>query len=109
MDSDDKKPTRRIISSATVVRAASVATSPAKMLEDALSIMDNQIERLRVKSASMALDEREARTLLGYVKGLVEISKEEREREKSDKVAKELADMSTEELLKLADQKLKKS
>jgi hypothetical protein len=103
----DESPKRRIISQATVVRTTSTSSSPAKMLEDALGIMDNQIERLRIKAAHTSLDEREARTLLGYVKGLVEISKEEREREKSG-IAKELSELSTEELLKLAESKLKK-
>jgi hypothetical protein len=100
--------TRRIIPQIQVARVASRSANPSKMLEDALSIMDQQIERFRVKSGAMALDEREARTLLGYVKGLVEISKEEREREKSDKISKELENMSTDELLELAKKNLSK-
>lgn len=104
----EQKPQRRIISQSKVVRATSEPADPAKMLEDALTIMRDQIERIRVKAASTTLDEREARTLLGYVKGLVDISKEEREREKADKVSKEIAEMSTEELVKLAQEKLKK-
>jgi hypothetical protein len=38
----------------------------------------------------------------------VEISKEEREREKSDKISKELENMSTDELLELAKKNLSK-
>lgn len=101
-------PKRKIIPQTTVVRAQSEAPNPARMLEDALAIMSAQIERIRVKAASTTLDEREARTLLGYVKGLVDIAKEEREREKSDKVHKEIAEMSTEELIKAIQEKSKK-
>lgn len=104
----EQTPQRRVIRPATVVRAQSEAPDPARMLDDALAIMSAQIERIRVKAASATLDEREARTLLGYVKGLVDIAKEEREREKSDKVSKEIAEMSTDELLKAAQEKLKK-
>lgn len=103
-----EQPKRKIIPQATVVRATAEQPDPARMLNDALAIMAAQIERIRVKAASTTLDEREARTLLGYVKGLVDIAKEEREREKSDKVSKEISELSTEELVKLAQEKLKK-
>ena len=101
------QPKKIKISPIQVIEASTTAPSVNKMLDHSLSIMGEQIERLRIKSRGTALDERESKVLLGYIKGLVEISKEEREREKADKGVAQLANMTTEELLQLAHQHLK--
>jgi formate dehydrogenase maturation protein FdhE len=91
-----------------VVRSMKPIPSVAGMLSDALSIMSQQIDRLKVKSGhqQQALDERESRILQGYVKSLIDIAKEDREREKTDKSIKALENMSTEELLEMAKSEL---
>lgn len=76
------------------------------MLNRALGILDEQLTKLGLKSRSAMFDEKEARVLQGYVKSLVDLSKEEREREKSNKDAEGLKDMSDAELLELAQSKL---
>lgn len=95
----DSAPKRTKVSQIQVLEASTTAPSVNKMLDNSLTIIDEQIEKFRLRSKFSTLDEKESRTLLGYVKSLVEISKEEREREKSDKGTKELANLSTEELL----------
>jgi len=96
----DKK---KIIRPSVAVRAVSTVPSVSNMLEDALSIMGQQIDRMRVKSGQhQSLDERESRVLQGYVKSLIEISREEREREKTDAQSKNLDKLTTEELVALA-------
>lgn len=101
------EPKRIKISPIQVVQASSEAPSVGKMLDHSLSIMNEQIDRLRIKSRNFALDEKETRVLLGYVRGLVEISKEEREREKTDKAT--FANMSTDQLLLEAEKHFKKN
>lgn len=105
----DQKPKRIIVplqkSGDGVVRVDRVH-SVAGMLDRALGIIDEQLLKIGLKSRQMTLDEKEAKVLQGYVKSLVELSKEEREREKNDKTAEELKDLSDAELLELANQQL---
>jgi ABC-type phosphate transport system auxiliary subunit len=107
MADSPRTPRKYKASPISVSRAAHTISSGSKMLEDALSIIDQQIERMRIKSGSVQLDEKEARVLMGYVKSLVEISREEREREKTDKIVKEVESLSTKELLERAAKELK--
>lgn len=89
---------------AQVVRAKSATPSTVSMLDDALAIIGQQIELFRVKSGnSLRLDEKEARILQGYIKSLVDLSKEERERDKLDDVLKNMTDA---ELIDLAKKQL---
>ena len=89
---------------AQVIRARSATPSTVSMLDDALGIIGQQIDMFRVKSGqNQRLDEKEARILQGYIKSLVDLSKEEREREKLDDALK---NMSDEELLELAKKQL---
>ena len=97
-----KAPTKRIISEAQVIRASTTPKDAAGMLDEAMAIIGEQVELLRIKSAhKQALDETEAKQLMGYIKGLVEINKDERERDKRG----ELGKMSDAELLELLKQK----
>lgn len=107
--SDFEGPKKKI-SPITVLKASkNFSQSPSKMLDEALIIINEQLERFRLKSAYHQLDEKETRMLLGYVKGLVDISKEERERDKADPDNKELQNLSTEELVARAQAQLNKS
>jgi hypothetical protein len=68
------------------------------MLEDALSTVRDEILRYKTKVArGQPLNAMEAKVMQGYIKSLVELSKEDRERQKDA----DLSDLSTEDLLKL--------
>lgn len=91
---------------AQIIRAAATTPSTVSMLDDALAIIGQQIEMFRVKSGqSVVLNEKEARILQGYVKSLVDLSKEERERDKLDDQLKGLTD---EQLIEMAQKSLTK-
>lgn len=68
------------------------------MLEQALSILQSELVRFQMKTKQLnkSLTLAEARVLTGYIKALVELSKESREREKQAK----FDDMGTLELLR---------
>lgn len=73
------------------------------LIADALRIIQNQITQIATQSNRLIVQGKtlglaEARVLQGYIKSLVELSKEARERAKDDN----LANMSDEELLELA-------
>lgn len=106
---DERKPWKVIVplqkSGDGVVRVDRVKTT-AGMLDRALGIIDDQLIKIGLKAHAAILDEKEARVLQGYVKSLVELSKEEREREKNDNTADELKKLSDAELLELAQQNL---
>lgn len=102
----DHKPRRIIVPlqkspDGSVTRVDRVHTT-AGMLERALGIIDGQLVKLGLKAHAAILDEKESRTLQGYVKSLVELSKEEREREKNDKTADELKGLSTVDMIEMA-------
>jgi hypothetical protein len=72
------------------------------MIADALQVIQLEITKFRTKVASgRSLDSRESRTLQGYIKSLVDLSKEDRERTKDEDLSK----LSTEELLALLGNK----
>lgn len=72
------------------------------MVADALQVIQLEITKFRTKVASgRSLDSREAKTLQGYIRSLVELSKEDRERAKEADLSK----LSTEELIALMGSK----
>jgi hypothetical protein len=77
-------------------------------LDRAFGIVDEQLMKIALKSrqAGGVLDDKETKALHGHIKALVELSKEEREREKSNKDAAGLESMTNAELLELAKAQL---
>jgi hypothetical protein len=70
------------------------------MTEDALRVLSQELTRYKVKSLNgTGLDEKEARTLQGYIRSLMDIRKEEREAEKTDAALDMFKNMSHEEVL----------
>jgi predicted secreted Zn-dependent protease len=68
------------------------------MINDALDTVQTEITRYKTKvSRGVALNPTEAKIMQGYIKSLVELSKEDRERARDA----DLSELSTEELLKL--------
>lgn len=68
------------------------------VLSDALNVISTEVARFSGKVRNgKPLEEREARTLQGYVRALVELSREERERAKTE----DLSRLTTEELAAL--------
>lgn len=79
-----------------------VMPSVDQMVADALSVVQKEIQKFQSKALQgRGLDITEARILQGYIKSLVDLSKEDRERVKD----LDLSNMSTEELLKLLGEK----
>lgn len=73
------------------------------MMADALGVIQLEITKFKTKVAQgRSLDSREAKTLQGYIKSLVELSREDRERLKEQ----DLSALSTEELLALLGNKV---
>lgn len=73
------------------------------MMADALGVIQLEITKYKTKVAQgRSLDSREAKTLQGYIKSLVELSREDRERIKEQ----DLSQLSTEELLALLGSKV---
>lgn len=73
------------------------------MMADALGVIQLEITKFRTKVAQgRSLDSREAKTLQGYIKSLVDLSREDRERIKEQ----DLSQLSTEELLALLGNKV---
>jgi hypothetical protein len=96
---------RRIILPARAERPKdiSVVLEPVvpTLLQDALSVLASEIVRFKAKTnkgESLKVDE--ARVLQGYIRSLVELSKEQREREDTS----DWANLSDAELLALVDQ-----
>ena len=104
-----EEPKRRLVvkdprsTSNTVV--VSRTTNTSTLLENALKTLSEQLDKLALKSRVSTFDEKEARVLQGYIKSLVDLSKEERERDKADTLG-DLAKLTDEELLELARTKL---
>lgn len=74
------------------------------ILSKAVSTIANEINKLHIRSHRQDLTDKQARILHGYIKALVDLSKEQRERDK----AEDLSKMSDEELFGLAKQILQK-
>ncbi len=75
-------------------------------LNTALAIVSEQLQKLALKSKASTFTDQESRVLQSYIKSLVDLSKEEREREKSDIELDKLKNLSDAELLELANQHL---
>ena len=75
------------------------------MIADALDIVQLEISKYRTKvTQGRSLDPREVKALQGYIRCMVDLSKEDRERTKDDDLSK----LSTEELLQLLGQQQRK-
>lgn len=73
------------------------------IMADALGVVQTEIIKFKTKVAQgRSLDSKEAKTLQGYIKSLVELSREDRERLKEEDLSK----LSTEELLQLLSNKV---
>lgn len=86
-----------------------VVPEATTLIADALRIIQNQLTQIasqsnKAISQGKTLGLAEARVLQGYIKALVELSKEERERAKSDDLSK----LSDEELAELVQVLLNK-
>lgn len=85
----------------------STLTKTSRILEDALSVISQQVDHMRIKSnQGFKLAQDEAYLLNSYIKSLVGLSKEEREREKAEKELHNLTNLTDEQLLELAQKKL---
>lgn len=97
---------RTIVSKASVVRVSrtgvTAITSPKRILEDALNIINEQVESLTISSRQGQLDTDDQKALTGYVKALIDMDKNEREAMKVDPETRALENMSTEQILELA-------
>lgn len=94
-----------------IVKPSNVLVVPEAntLIADALRIIQNQLTQIasqsnKAISQGKTLGLAEARVLQGYIKALVELSKEERERSKSDDLSK----LSDEELAQLVQVLLNK-
>ena len=78
-------------------------TSTAHVINDALSILAEQIQLLKVKSNfGQTLETDDQRNLRTMVQSVLEIQKNEREQEKHEGVEATLAALTPEELFKIA-------
>ena len=90
----------------TVVRE----TSASVVLDDALTILNNEVQRFRVKSSQgFGLDIDEAKILRTYVQSLVDLSREQRAQEMHDGFQAELENMKPEELIEYYQQRVLES
>lgn len=79
------------------------------IIDDAKSIIRDQVTRLKIRSnQGFSLEPDDVKSLRDYVKSLVELSREEREIEKSDKLNDLVKDMSNEQLLELYKKQIEK-
>lgn len=92
--------TKRVVT--TIVRE----TSASVVLDDALAILNNEVQRMRVKSSQgFGLDIDEAKVLRTYVQSLVDLSREQRAQEEHDGLQDAMSKMSDAELLDMYQQK----
>jgi hypothetical protein len=99
---NDDSSNRPVVKKRLAIASPVLAPSVQNLLDDALSVVSYEIIRLKQKvlhNPTTGLDLKESRILQGYVKSLVELSREERERA-SDA---DLANMSDDELLSLVE------
>lgn len=103
MSDINNKPTKRYLTNPTVVPTTTSIIKPTvdNIIQDAVDIVTNEIMKMKVKSVQGGtLNINEARVLQGYIKSLVELSKEMRENRDSE----DLANLSDAELLRLMEQ-----
>jgi hypothetical protein len=107
----DTKPRRLIVPAVRSPDGTIIVTKLSTVqgtLDKALMIVDDQINKLAIQSKHGTFADRESKILQGYVKALVDLSKEEREREKANKDSEGFENMTEEEILNLAKEKLAK-
>lgn len=104
--SDDKLnlPVKRKAITSVVSRETSID----RMVNDATSILGEQIEKLKLKSRASTFDIKESDQLKIYIKCLVDLSREERETLKAAQDS-DLSKLTNEQLLELASSELKKA
>jgi hypothetical protein len=96
---------KRTIIKGGAAHLVSRVTNTSSMLDGALKVLAEQLDHLAVKSRFNNFDEKEAKILQGYIRSLVELSKEEREREKST----DLSNLTLEQLIEAATNLQQKS
>ena len=77
----------------------------SSILDNALQTLADRIDLLARKSDAGTFGANDAKVLQGYIASLVALSKEERERDKSDR-ENDLSKLTNEELLELAKKSL---
>jgi hypothetical protein len=100
--SEENRARRILVPKPSQISKPVLAPSVQDLLDDALSVVSYEITRLKqkvMKDPVKGLDLKESKILQGYVKSLVDLSKEERERSNDA----DLANMSDEELLQLME------
>lgn len=100
------KPKKRIVmpKKRGEIDELSVVPTLEALMSDALTIIGNEIARYKAKTArGITLDLKEARVVSQYMDSLVKLSKEDRERARSE----DLTNLSDEELKALASEVLK--
>lgn len=98
MSDQARLPKRIILSDKPQVNRANITAlaNVDALLDDALGILEGELIALKVKSRNgERLKLAESRVLIGYVKSLVELSKEQRERD----AQQNFGDMTDEQLL----------
>lgn len=104
---DTREPRRiQLSSKKSIAYPVTKQSSTSSMLDDALSIVGEQVDKLKLRSRHEVFESEDIKTLHILIKSLVDLSKEEREREKSEKDMEDLSKLSHEELLELASSKL---
>lgn len=109
VDEFSKEPQRLVLSqkkSLNVAYPVTKQSSTSGMVDDALSIVDEQLEKIKIRSRHESFEMEDMKILQLLIKSLVDLSKEEREREKSEKDMEDLSKLTHEELLQLASSKL---
>lgn len=86
------------------VSEVTVVPTLTSLMDDGLSIIGSELARYRAKSSrGVTLDLKEARIVAQYLKAIVDLSKEDRERAR----AEDLANLTDEELRQLATEVLR--
>lgn len=97
-----------IKTSQTPIREGLISVVPGvdNLINDAVSLIEVELIKFRKKvNSGKSLDAAEGRLVVNYIKGLVELSRESRERAK----AEDLSKLTNEELMDLAKQVLSRS
>ena len=91
----------------SVVREVVPLVNLNTIIEGTIAILDEQVEKLRLKSKGANFGAEDAKILQSYIKSVIDLSREEREREAKDEYAKQLAAMTPEQLLQEYESKVK--
>lgn len=94
-DSTESGTRRYVVNQVTIVNEP----EPVQLMRDALGVVADEILRFKKNSSKRALSLAESRVLQGYIKCLVDMQRESREKDDS----MDLANLSNDELLKLVE------